>query len=430
MLHLDTLFTKTRVINKFCTNKASAVWFLAKKIRGEGNAPSSFKPSINVSILGIAVGVCIMIITLCVVIGFKDTITNKVAGFGNHLQIVNFENNNTYELKPIYFTDSLLAALSHIPHILYAEPFITKHGIIKTDSLFQTIVIKGADLNGQNWQFFSNYLTDGNLPHKDDEVILSQTTSQRIKKGIGEFIITHFIDKSIRVRKYKIVGTYQTGLIDFDSRFVLTTLSGLQRMNQWDSLQVSGIEIAVDDLNHLRRVDEDVYDAVANKSDKDGNVYFVHNFISQNPQIFSWLDLLDMNVVVILILMACVAAFSIITGLVIIILEHVRIIGILKVFGATNRLVKQIFSILGMRMVGKGILLGNIIGFSLGLFQHFSHLIPLNPNLYYVNFVPISFPWLLIIAVNVGMIGVAMAVLVLPITVVAKIEPASVIKFE
>ena len=387
----------------------------------------SSRPAVRVALAGIIIGMMVMIITVCVVVGFKQTITDKVAGFGAHIQIVNFDNNNTYEMQPVFVSDSMLTALRAFPHVASVHTFATKPGIVKTDDAFAGIVFKGTDY----WDYFATNLIDGALPRQPNEVIISSLQARQLSLHVGDALLSYFVDESVRVRKLHISGIYETGFGDFDQLFVLGNQDVVRRLNGWTADQVSGVEILVDNIRHLDEVADNVYFATVNHVDSDGyNLYYVQTLQQLNPQVFSWLDLLDMNVVVIIVLMLCVSGFSIISGLIILILDSIRLIGVLKALGANNRFVRSIFIAEAAMLIGKGVFWGNVLGLGLCAVQYFTHLLPLEAATYYVNYVPVAFPWGWWLLLNIGTIAISLLVMLAPSAIVTRISPARVMHFE
>lgn len=372
------------------------------------------------------IGVAVMVITVCVVVGFKRTITEKIAGFGAHIQVVNFENNTTYEYQPITFSDSLLNALASMEHITHVAPFYTKPGILKTDDAFDGIVLKGTDY----WDYFAQNLIAGSLPAEPNQVILSEAISRALQLSIDDRVLCYFVGDDVRVRRLSVSGIYRTGFVDFDRLFVVGQPALICQLNQWSDYQASGLELLVDDFAYLGQTADAVYFATANHMDEDGNAFYTQTIEQLNPQIFSWLDLLDMNVVIILVLMLCVAGFNIISGLIILIIDHVVLIGTLKALGANNRFVRRVFLTEACMLIARGVLWGNAIGLALVAVQYFTHIIPLDAATYYVNYVPMAFPWLGWIALNIGTIVLSILILLAPSAIVTRISPAKVMHFD
>ena len=407
--------------------KYLAEWKIAQRLYfSDENIRQNSKPAVKVAMLGIIIGMLVMIVAISVVVGFKQQITQKVAGFGSHIQIVNFDNNSTYELRPICVSDSLIQTIQSIPNVLCANTFATKPGIIKTDSAFQGIVFKGT----QYWQYFQQNLVDGTLPQAPNEVLLSTETSRQMQLKIGDSFLCYFIQDDLRVRRLHIVGLYNTCMSEMDQLFVLGDIALVRQLNDWQDNQVSGIEVLVDDFRRLENTTHDVYFATANRLDEHGNTLYTQNLQQMNPQIFGWLDLLDMNVVIIILLMLAVSGFSIVTGLIILILDSVTLIGVLKALGADNQMIRRVFVYQSVMLVGKGMLWGNLIGVGLCALQYFTHLIPLDPISYYVSYVPMAFPWGWWLALNLGTFLLSWLILLAPSAIVTQISPAKVMHFE
>ena len=407
--------------------KYQVEWKIAQRLYfSDQNNVRSSRPAVRVALLGIMIGVLIMIVAISVVIGFKREITQKVAGFGSHIQVVNFDNNSTYELQPIRVTDSLLNAIRQIDHVTHISQFATKPGIIKTDSTFQGIVFKGTDY----WEYFSQNIIEGTLPENENEILLSKELANSLRVQVDDRLLCYFIEDELRVRRLHVTGIYNTCMVEMDKVFVLGHIDMVRRLSEWDKDQVSGLEILVDDLRHLPEATESVYFATANRLDKDGNTLYTQNLQQLNPQIFGWLDLLDMNVIIIIVLMLCVSGFSIITGLIILILDSIALIGTLKALGANDRFVRRIFVYQALMLIGKGMLWGNIIGLGVCALQYFTHMIPLEASSYYVSYVPMAFAWGWWLLLNIGTLLVSWLILLAPSAIVTQISPAKVMHFE
>ncbi len=407
--------------------KNESEWKIAKRLYfSDEREVRSSRPAVRVALGGIIIGVMVMIVAISVVVGFKQEIVQKVAGFGSHIQVVNFDNNSTYELKPIRVNDSLLTTLRELPHVTDVSVFASKPGIIKTDSAFQGIIFKGTDY----WDYFAQNVVSGRLPEKANEVLLSTELARLLSLQIDDAFLCYFVEDALRVRRLYITGLYNTCMTEMDKLFVLGHIDVVRRLNAWDDDQVSGVEVLIDDLRHLEEATDAVYFATANRLDEDGNVMYTQNLQQLNLQIFGWLDLLDMNVVIIIILMLCVSSFSIITGLIILILDSVSLIGTLKALGADNGFVRRVFVFQALMLISKGLLWGNAIGIVLCALQYFTHIIPLDPVSYYVSYVPMAFPigwWMLL---NLGTLLLSWGILLAPSAIVTQISPARVMHFE
>ena len=408
--------------------------FIAKRIHFRQGRKNVSRPAVRIATIGIALGLAVMIIAVAVVIGFKREIRNKTIGFGGHIQITNFDNNNTFETNPIRVDKTLMTKISAIDGVKHVQRFSTKPGIIKTDTEFQGIVLKGID-SGFDWKFFKSNLVEGKIFQTSNttatnEIVISKYLANLLGLKLGDSFFTYFIQNQVRARKFKIVGIYSTNFIEYDKLFILTDMRHVQALNGWDTDSFSGLEVLITDFNRIDEIGDAVYSATANKFTKDGKAYATQTIKQINPQIFSWLDLLDMNVWVILILMLSVAGFNMISGLLILILERTNMIGILKSIGATDWSVRKIFLYHSLFLIGKGMLWGNVIGLSLCAIQYFTGIIPLDPEAYYVATVPVSFNWLYIFLLNAGTLLASILFMIGPSYLITKISPANIIRYE
>lgn len=410
-------------------------YFIAKRIhfekKGEKNVS---RPAVRIATIGIAVGVAVMLIAIAVVIGFKQEIRNKTIGFGSHIQITNFDNNNSYEMQPIRMSDTLQNQLKAIPNVRHIQRFVTKPGIIKTENDFQGMILKGVGPEF-DWSFFKSNLLEGDILNLNDstpvnEAIISKSIADMMGLKLGDSFLTYFLQDQIRARKFTVKGIYSTNFADYDKLFVITDIRIAQRLNGWDQEYFSGMEIIITDFNYLDGVSDQVYALAANRFDAEGNGYFIQTIRQLNPQIFSWLDLLDMNVWVILLLMLAVAGFNMISGLLILILEKTNMIGILKSYGAGNWSIRKIFLYESIFLIGKGMLWGNIIGLLICFVQYQFKIIPLDPVSYYTSTVPITFNWLYIVLLNAGTLIVSVLMLIGPSYLITKISPAAIMRYE
>ncbi|WP_293666948.1 ABC transporter permease [uncultured Parabacteroides sp.] len=409
--------------------------FIAKRIyfskEGERQATP---PVVRIAMIGIALGLAVMILSVAIVIGFKKEIRNKVIGFGSHIQITNFDNNTSYESTPVAVSDTLLDHLKSFPGITHVEAFATKPGILKTDTDFQGIVLKGVDDN-YDWTFFRNNLKEGEIPVFNGEkastdVLISRYLANMLGLKVGDSFLTYFVGENIRPRKFHITGTYETGFVDYDKIFVMADIRQTRRLNDWDADEVSGLELQVDNYDHLDQIAEDLYFDIAERQDRNGNSYYTRSVKEMNPMIFDWLDVQDINVVVILVLILAVAGFTMISGLLIIILERTNMIGILKALGESNTSIRKIFLYISFFLIGKGMIWGNVIGIALCLIQSFFHVVKLDPSIYYLDAVPIDLTVVSLILLNIGTLAASMLMLLGPSYLITRIEPAKSIRFE
>ena len=418
--------------------------FIARRIHFSDNKNKKkvSKPAVRIALCGIALGLAVMLLSLAIVVGFKNEVGRKVMGFGSHIQITSLTNNKTYDLPPISFSDTLINAIKEVPNVDYTQITATKPAIIKTKTDFQGIVLKGVDAN-YNWDFFKEYLKEGELPvmsngtsvdasdaMPSNEGLISSKQADALKLKVGDKFICYFIQDQVRLRQFTISGIYSTGLADFDKLFVVADIQHIRMLNNWDNKTATSIEIFVKDLNILEDTSYNIFLTTANNFTGNYNPYYTRHIYELQPQIFGWLDLLDLNMVIILILMFSVATFTMISGLLILILEKTTLIGTLKVLGANNWTIRKIFLYQASFLIGKAMLWGNVIGLGMYFIQKYLKVVKLDPEIYFVDYAPVELiPWQAI-ALNIG-VGVAiLCILVIPSYLIAKISPAKSIKFE
>jgi len=410
-------------------------FFIAKRIHfGSDNKLRVSKPAVRIAMWGIAIGLAVMIITVAIVLGFKQEVRNKLVGFGSHIQITRFDNNSTYEMRPLLISDSMENALKAIPGVEHMQKFVTKAGIIKTEDDFQGVVFKGVDRQF-DWKFFTQNMVDGKPLAATDtapsnQVVISKKIADMMHLKTHDSFIAYFIQDRIKAKKFVVSGIYSTNFGQYDKLFILADIKAVQRLNEWQPREVSGMEITINDFNQLDSVGDRVYTKVANRFDENGAPYYSQTIKDINPQLFAWLGLFDMNVWVILGLMMAVSGFVMISGLLILILERTNMIGILKALGSTNWMIRKIFLYHSCFLIGKGMLLGNLIGLSFCLIQKYTGLIPLDATNYYVSSVPILLNIPSIILLNVGVFLLSTFILVAPSYLITKINPASAIRYE
>jgi lipoprotein-releasing system permease protein len=409
--------------------------FIARRIhfgKGEGEKKAS-SPAIKIAIAGVAIGLAAMILALSIVIGFKKEVRNKVVGFGSHIQITNLNNTTSYETMPVAVTAGLLDTLRNEPGISHAQVYATKPGIIKTDSAFQGIILKGVGKD-YDWEFFKKNMIDGAIINPDDttvtnQVIISKNIADKLNLKTGDSFISYFVQER-GARRFNITGIYSTNFEDYDKLFVITDIRLIQRLNKWEEDQVSGIELLVGDFDRLERITQDIFLEMMTYRDVDGNTFLTRSVKEMNPMIFSWLDLLDMNVWVIIILMFAISIFTMISGLLIIILERTNMIGMLKTLGARSFSIRKTFLYVSSFLILKGMFWGNIIALAVLFTQKYSGLIKLDPDTYYVSEMPVDINFLYIILLNMGTLILSVLAMVGPSYLIAKISPAKSLRFE
>lgn len=415
--------------------KVRLSYFLARRIYRESDGGKQVsRPAVLIAMAGIAIGLAVMIVSVAVVIGFKTEVRNKVIGFGSHIQITNLDGVSSYETHPIVVGDSMLAALSNYSEVAHIQRYSTKPGMIKTDDSFQGMVLKGVGPEFDN-RFIKEHLLEGEMPAFSDsastnKVLISKALATKLKLKLGDKIYTYFIQDDIRARRLTIAGIYQTNFSEYDNLFLLTDICMVNRLNGWQPEQVSGVEMQIRDYSKLENATYKIAIDTDNRKDALGGIYYVRSIEQLNPQIFAWLNLLDMNVWVILFLMVGVAGFTMVSGLLIIIIERTNMIGILKALGATNFTIRKTFLWFAVFLIGKGMLWGNVIGLIFCFLQTQFGIFKLDPETYYVDTVPVSFNVLLFLLLNLGTLFAAVMMLIGPSYLITKINPATSMRYE
>jgi len=409
--------------------------FIAKRLlfnKDKGKKTSS--PAVRIAIVSMALGLAVMILAVCIVIGFKQEVANKIIGFGSHIQITNVRAVSSYETHGIAIEDAFLDELKQHPNIEHIDRFSIKPGMIKTENDFMGIVIKGIDEN-YDWTFFQNNLIEGNIltispDSTTNNVLISKEIVDKLHLKLYDSFPTYFVQGSGRARRFHISGIYETNFSDYDKMFVLSDIKQVQRLNDWEKDMVGGLEIRLKDYDKLEETEMQLYYQLLNRTDYLGNAYYVRSIREINPMIFEWLDVLDLNAVVILILMMVVAGFSMISALLIIILERANMIGILKALGQTNAGIRRVFLYLSISLIGRGLLWGNLIGLAICLIQKYTGIFMLDPQVYYLTEVPVHINWLYILLINLGALFVTLFMLIGPSYLIAKLSPSKTIRFE
>lgn len=388
---------------------------------------------LNIAVAGIAIGLAVMIISVAVVLGFKQEITRKVIGFGSHVQIVNFDSNSSYETVPISENQTWVSDIRNVEGVVSVNKYIVKAGIVKTDEYLQGVVFKGVDTD-YDWTFLEENLVEGSVlqisdSSKTNNVFLSQSIANALNLKVGDSFSAYFVQNPPRMRKFTVSGIYNTQLEIFDEMYIFADIKHLRKLNDWKDGQITGFEVKVDDFDKLDDYSRQISKKCCNYN-PDSEVVKVSNIRQEYPGIFDWLSLLDMNVWIILGLMVAVAGFNMISGLLVLILERVNMIGILKGMGAKNISVQKIFLYFASYLTIKGLLWGNVIGIVLCLLQYYFGFVTLDPVSYYVSVVPINLGVTDVLMLNAGALAVIVLMMILPSFVVSKITPADSIRFD
>ena len=412
--------------------------FIARRIYSDhiGDQQKVSKPAIRIAVAGVAIGLAVMIISVCVVLGFKHTIRDKVVGFGSHIQVANFYTLQSSAIdQPIAIGDSMMNVLKKTEGVKHVQRFAMKQGILKTDNDFLGVMFKGVGPEFDS-TFIHKSMVEGSIPNFSDHqstnrILISKDMASKLRVKAGDRIFAYFIGEGgVRTRRFTISGVYQTNLAQYDKTTCFCDLYTARKLNAWTDDMVTGAELTVNDFKQLSTTANDIISRVNRTQDQYGNTFSSKTIRELSPQIFSWLDLLDLNVWIILAIMTAVAVVTMISGLLIIILERTTMIGVLKALGARNSTVRHTFLWFAAFIIGKGLLIGDALALALILLQKFTGFAKLDPQTYYVDVVPVELDWTLIVALNVGTMLIALFALIAPSYLVSHIHPAKSMRYE
>lgn len=389
----------------------------------------------RIATAGVAIGLAVMLVSVSVVFGFKHTIRDKVVGFGSHITVANFMSLHGRDTRPICIDDSMMAVLRSIDGVKHVQRYAVKQGILKTDSDFLGVAFKGI-AEEYDTTFIHDNLVNGSIPMFSDsighnKILVSKIMADRLRLKTGDKMFAYFIDNNgVRARRFTVSGVYQTNLSKFDEAICFTDLYTTVRLNGWETGQTGGAELTVNNFDDINAVEENLVKKVNRTIDRYGETYSSETVQDSNPQIFTWLDLLDLNVWIILALMLCVAGFTMISGLLIIILERTAMIGVLKALGTRNGTVRKTFLWFAVFIIGKGMLIGNIVGLGLIALQKLTGVVKLDAATYYVDTVPVELNVPAILLLNAATLIVSVFVLIAPSYLASKVRPAKSMRYE
>ena len=402
--------------------------FIAKRIHAGNNAGYS-GPVVRIAYVSVALGLAVMIVSVAVVVGFKHSVSRKVSGFAAPLKVVPYDRNNSYEEQPLTFSDSLIQALVKYPGVTHVQITAQKGGVLKTEDQIQGVVLKGVGKD-YDWTFLKESLTGGRLPNlsgtkPSNEVLISERLGKMLHLKTGDPVRIWFISgtSQARGRKLIVTGFYRTSLEEFDNRYLIGDIRHIQKLNGWKSNQAGSIELLVADRKKVKDVANSLY----------YNLPFdvtVTTVMDEYPEIYNWLDLLDTNVVVILVLMILVAGITMVSTLFILIIERTSMVGLLKALGAHDGSLRRIFLYKASGIILKGMVWGNSIALLFYFLQDKYHLIKLDPVSYYVNYVPVELTLYQILLINAGAFVVSLLILVVPSYAILKITPSKALRYE
>ncbi|MEO6882912.1 MAG: FtsX-like permease family protein [Bacteroidia bacterium] len=414
-------------------------FFIAKKIIfSERQSKTVSRPIVRISVIGIALGIAIMIITLAIVKGFQKQIREKVVGFASGIQITNYDNNTSYEPSPISKNQNFVAALQKYPGIKHIQVFAIKNGIIKTKTDNEGVMLTGVG-SDYDWSFIKNNLVSGSVftvndTGATDKIVISQFLASRLELKLNDKLLVFFVTKKKtadsansdyeqRVKAFYISGIYKTGLEDFDKKTVFVDIAAIQKLNFWDKNKIGGFEISVNNFKDVDKITDYVNSQI-------GDGLIAQSTKEINSTIFSWLDLQNINAEIVIILMLLVAAINMVSALLILILERTNMIGILKAIGQKSWSIQKIFLYNAAYLIGLGMFWGNVFGIILCLLQKHFGFITLPQETYYVSVVPIEMNYLFILLLNVGTLLTCLLMLIIPSFIVSRITPIKAIRFD
>lgn len=411
-------------------------YFLAHRIYAQNDDKRKVsRPAIRIATIGVAIGLAVMIVSVCVVLGFKHAIRDKVIGFGSHIQVAEYNALMGGDGRAVQMDDSVMSVLSHIQGVKHVQRFAYRQGILKTDDDFLGVMFKGVGPEFDS-TFIHKNMVEGSIPRFSDKasgnkLLVSKSMADKLHLKTGSRLFAYFIDYTgVRMRRFTISGVYQTNLTQYDNTICFTDLHAVAKLNGWPADVAGGAELTINNFEQLDDVERTVIAKVNRTTDHYGNTFASKTIKEVSPQIFSWLSLLDLNVWIILAIMMCVAAVTMISGLLIIILERTQMIGLLKALGAGNATVRHTFMWFSAFIIGRGLLWGNLVGLGLVALQYVTGLVKLDPATYYVSTVPVEVNLLYIVLLNIGTLIISLFVLIAPSYLISHIHPAKTMSYE
>jgi lipoprotein-releasing system permease protein len=410
--------------------------FIAGRIiSGSGRNNQLSRPITKISVLSIALGIAVMLIAVSIVTGFQQEIRNKLIGFGSHMQISNYDSNLSDEPQPISSDQPFMEDLKNDPDIRHIQVFATKNGIVKTKTDNEGVVLKGIGAD-YDWSFIRENLKEGDVFEVSDTglsrgIVISKYLSEKLGLKLKDKMVIYFLTKKTdsinvryeqRVKSFYVTGIYETGFEDIDQKLVLVDLRQIQKLNYWEKDQVAGFEINIHNYEKVNSVADRVDEMI-------GQAGVVQTVREMNPNVFSWLDLMDINSVILIVLVLLVATINMISALLIHILERTNMIGILKALGSTNKNIQKIFLYNAAYLVGKGMLWGNVLGLGLMILQKLTGIFKLDQAQYYVSVIPIRIDIASILLVNAGTLLCCILMMLLPTLILSRITPVKTIRF-
>lgn len=401
----------------------------------------------TIATTGVAIGLIVMVLSVCIILGFKQEITKKVEGFGSHIEILDVGSLNAPDAYPIPADTLFVNELKRLPEVRSVAPVAQKMGILKTKNDYMGITLKGIPAD-YDTTFLANSLVEGRLPKRSaaegavatpedgvtssasNEILLSRRQADELNLKVGDRVFAYFFEETIKMRRFKVCGIYQSNMAIFDKTFVITDLNTVRKLNHWEGDEATVIEVRLKGMDAIDQTLPQVERLCSQLNDEVSHARKAFSIVDHYASIFSWLQLLDFNMMVILVLMLCVSGFTMVSGLFILILERTQTIGVLKAMGATNTKIRNVFLYFAGFIIVRGLLIGDVVAIGLLLIQQKYGLIHLDPANYYVETVPVEINLWAIVLVNVGTLVLTTLALVLPSYMVSRIQPSKAIKFE
>lgn len=418
-------------------------YYIAKRIFKNPNKKNTFSnPILKIGVTGIALGVAVMIVTLSIITGFQKQIKEKISTFSAHLQIHDYNKSTSDEPYPISLESSLLNQLKTENEVKHIQSFATKNGILKTKSDNEGVLLKGIDEH-YDWTYIKPYTSEGQIlsitkNEVSKDIYISKTLANKLNIKLNQKLLIYFMTKKKnndseslsssyieyepRVKDFYVKGIFETGFSDFDKNLAFIDIKQIQKLNYWSEDQVAGYEIYINDFEKLEQTQESLNDLI-------GFNYKVSSIKEMQAPIFNWLDMINVNAIIIIGLMAIVAAINMISALLILILESTSMIGVLKALGTSNQKVREIFFHVSLNLLAKGLIIGNIVGIGFCMIQEHFKLLTLDAEIYYLKYVPINFSIIHVLLVNVGTIVICLLMMYLPTLILNKITPIKAIRF-
>ncbi|MDZ4757471.1 MAG: ABC transporter permease [Bacteroidota bacterium] len=374
----------------------------------------------------VAMCLAAMLVSVCIAKGFRNEIEDKLMGFSGHIQITRTTNPDIENVEGVAYDDKILDFIRKDPTVKSLQPFIFSPGIIKAGDLIEGIRFKGID-SSFDTGFISNHILEGrfiNTKSKEgNEAVISTTTAQRLGLKVGNDLRVYFVGSELKGRKFNIVGIYETGLEDFDKSFAWCGIWVLQKLNGRDSNNADGMEVMLKDIKLISSKTDAIHHALPPDMD-------AASIRETFPELMDWLDLVGQNVYIVLALMLAVAVISMITAILVLMIERTAMIGTFKSFGSSNFILTQVFMMLAGKLALWGIFWGNLVAFGFIMAQQKFHLITLPQESYYMKYVPVEIDWALVLPINIGTLVVCIVFMLLPSLIINRISPLAALRFK